>query len=189
VLYEEWFHCTDLGVQLAPVISRFLASDCYASGQPADGEPAPPQLELDAARVLHDPIPLAHWVATHAAGPGHAVLYGEGAVEPSLREQEYTVHVFTRTVAGNAWCEAPGVRQPRGETFIYNMRGSGEVVLADTSASASGDAGAGAGAGAVTTFALGAGDVMLVPGGGRYAVRLAWHGDDNAALVVTNKVA
>lgn len=35
VLYEEWFHCTDLGTQLVPVIARFNASDAKATGVPA----------------------------------------------------------------------------------------------------------------------------------------------------------
>ena len=35
VLYEEWFHCTDLGTQLVPVIARFHASEAKATGVPA----------------------------------------------------------------------------------------------------------------------------------------------------------
>jgi 3-hydroxyanthranilate 3,4-dioxygenase len=31
-LYEEWFHCTDLGVQLKPVIERFYASEQKQTG-------------------------------------------------------------------------------------------------------------------------------------------------------------
>ena len=34
ILYEEYFHCTDLGVQLVPVIERFMSSEMYRSGQP-----------------------------------------------------------------------------------------------------------------------------------------------------------
>lgn len=33
-LYEEWFHCTDLGSQLVPVIERFKASKAFATQQP-----------------------------------------------------------------------------------------------------------------------------------------------------------
>lgn len=41
VLYEEYFHCTDLGVQLVPVIERFMASDMYKSGKPDPHAPPP----------------------------------------------------------------------------------------------------------------------------------------------------
>lgn len=34
VLYEDYFHCTDLGVQLKPVIERFRASDAFKTGIP-----------------------------------------------------------------------------------------------------------------------------------------------------------
>jgi len=43
ILYEEWFHCDDLGVQLVPVIERFRASDAFKTGVPA-GPPGPPQV-------------------------------------------------------------------------------------------------------------------------------------------------
>jgi 3-hydroxyanthranilate 3,4-dioxygenase len=210
VLYEEWFHCTDLGVQLAPVIQRFMASECFKSGvepAPGVGEGQPP-IVVDTARSLHPPIVLADWIATHAAAGGHAVLYGEGAVEPSLREQEYTVDVFTRTVPGNRWCGGGGaggggVLLPAGEIFIYQMSGGGVVHVTDTHAgagSAAGAAGSVPGEG-VQTFPLASGDVMLIPGGGRYRVRLEWPeaagaapaaaggSSGTAALVITNKVA
>ena len=34
VLYQEWFHCADLGTQLPPVMARFFASDDYKTGPP-----------------------------------------------------------------------------------------------------------------------------------------------------------
>ena len=34
ILYEEWFHCTDLGTQLKPVITRFMESECFRTGIP-----------------------------------------------------------------------------------------------------------------------------------------------------------
>ena len=29
MLYEEWFHCTDLGTQLVPIIMRSGSVPCY----------------------------------------------------------------------------------------------------------------------------------------------------------------
>jgi len=34
VLYEAYFHCTDLGVQLKPIIEKFRASDAFKTGVP-----------------------------------------------------------------------------------------------------------------------------------------------------------
>ena len=33
-LYEKWFHCKDLGVELAPIIKAYFASDEYKTKQP-----------------------------------------------------------------------------------------------------------------------------------------------------------
>ncbi|XP_069110360.1 3-hydroxyanthranilate 3,4-dioxygenase-like, partial [Argopecten irradians] len=33
-LYEEWFHCEDLGSQLGPIIKRYFASDQHKTGRP-----------------------------------------------------------------------------------------------------------------------------------------------------------
>ena len=37
VLYEEYFHCKDLGSELVPVIERFFATDASKSGVPHPG--------------------------------------------------------------------------------------------------------------------------------------------------------
>lgn len=165
-------------MQLAPVIQRFMASECYKSGVPEseiDGAEAP--LKLDTERTLVAPIPLRPWIAQHAAPTGYAVLYGAGAVDPALCEQEYLVEVFTRNVAGNPWCAAPGVLQPNGEVFVYNLEGSATLHVADAAAPAD-----------AKQYALSAGDVALVPGGGRYRVHLTLPAE-GITLIVTNSVA
>jgi 3-hydroxyanthranilate 3,4-dioxygenase len=65
-LYEEWFHCTDLGVQLKPVIARFMASEQHKTGVPVPGtilETPPIKLEVqkDAGHAFN----LKGWVAHH----------------------------------------------------------------------------------------------------------------------------
>ncbi|RXN01265.1 hypothetical protein EOD39_7334 [Acipenser ruthenus] len=34
VLFERWFYCENLGVQLAPIISEFFSSEQYRTGKP-----------------------------------------------------------------------------------------------------------------------------------------------------------
>jgi 3-hydroxyanthranilate 3,4-dioxygenase len=68
VLYQEWFHCTDLGSQLKPVIERFFASDEYSSKTPA-GE-FRDAVEVDSATMVTDPVPFE--------GLGSEVVFDRG---------------------------------------------------------------------------------------------------------------
>ena len=51
VLYEEWFHCDDLGVQLVPVIARFKETEAFRTGVPSS-PPAPPRVRIVAGRRM-----------------------------------------------------------------------------------------------------------------------------------------
>src|SRR3989338_3721221 len=42
LLFQDFFHCHDLGTQLAPVIGAFFASDAYKTGLPDPAHPIPP---------------------------------------------------------------------------------------------------------------------------------------------------
>mmetsp|Transcript_16808 Transcript_16808/g.25107 ORF Transcript_16808/g.25107 Transcript_16808/m.25107 type:complete len:310 (+) Transcript_16808:19-948(+) len=42
ILYQENFHCVDLGSQLVPVIKRYFASDSHRTGQPVEKVPDTP---------------------------------------------------------------------------------------------------------------------------------------------------
>jgi 3-hydroxyanthranilate 3,4-dioxygenase len=54
VLYEEWFHCDDLGVQLVPVIARFKQSEACRTGVPTPGLP-PPKVRRRLPSTTHHP--------------------------------------------------------------------------------------------------------------------------------------
>eukprot|EP01100_Stratorugosa_tubuloviscum_P002246 TRINITY_DN1514_c0_g1_i1.p1 TRINITY_DN1514_c0_g1~~TRINITY_DN1514_c0_g1_i1.p1 ORF type:complete len:293 (-),score=125.97 TRINITY_DN1514_c0_g1_i1:95-973(-) len=63
VLYEEWFHCQDLGVQLKPVIERFFNSEQYRTGKPLNAPAQGAELEsppiiIDTQTELMQPISL-----------------------------------------------------------------------------------------------------------------------------------
>lgn len=38
ILYERWFHCYDLGTQLAPLIKKFHDSNEYKTGKPSESK-------------------------------------------------------------------------------------------------------------------------------------------------------
>lgn len=68
-LYEEFFHCYDLGVQLAPVIQRFYASEMAKTGQPSssgEGIVKDPPLCMDSAVSTDPPKQLDAWLASNA---------------------------------------------------------------------------------------------------------------------------
>jgi 3-hydroxyanthranilate 3,4-dioxygenase len=85
-LYEEFFHCHDLGQQLKPVIQRFFASEQHKTGLPLPGS----IIEDVKAPILPDPtidlppiIPIKNWIAENAANvasseSGHAIISDSG---------------------------------------------------------------------------------------------------------------
>lgn len=65
-LYEAWFHCTDLGTQLAPVIKGFFASEQYKTGKPIPGTiPENPPIALDREVSVQPPFNLQDWIDNH----------------------------------------------------------------------------------------------------------------------------
>lgn len=65
-LYEEWFHCEDLGSQLGPIIKRFFASEQCKTGHPLPGTiPENPPVKLNPDLKLQDPFNLAAFIKTH----------------------------------------------------------------------------------------------------------------------------
>ena len=56
VLWERYFHCTDLGKDLAPIVAAFNASEEKATRTPRPGSvPASPPLQQDVATVVPPP--------------------------------------------------------------------------------------------------------------------------------------
>lgn len=175
VLYEESFHCTDLGTQLRPVIERFNASQCAACGQPeheyvaaGDGAIVP----VDSTTALPAPINLRAWAAEHLAGGRNAVLYGPGAPAPHDRH-EYRVEAKGGPDA--AWQGVNWVAVTPGELFLYQVEGGADVRLRE------------AASGAVHELQLRDEDTLLVPGGGVWEVQVQWRAEPRClCLVVRN---
>ncbi|RYG55650.1 hypothetical protein EON66_04805, partial [archaeon] len=152
ILYQEHFHCTDLGVQLKPVIERYFTTDQFKTGEVPPGTPEPVDpFPVDTATTLHAPFHLRAWVDAHARGAGRtgAILCGPGAAEEHMRAFEYTVEVVTGP--STEW-QSTGRAVGAGEMLLYVMDGAGEADVTSTAD------------GSVAHHALGTGSMLLLPG-------------------------
>ena len=67
-LFERWFYCDDLGVQLVPVIKEFFASEQHRTGRPIkDQITLHPPYHPDATRVVPDAFSLRKWLESNRA--------------------------------------------------------------------------------------------------------------------------
>ncbi|RWS14933.1 3-hydroxyanthranilate 3:4-dioxygenase-like protein, partial [Dinothrombium tinctorium] len=63
VLFERWFHCHDLGTQLAPIIKEFFDSEEYKTGIPGKDSVSPnPPFEPNNTHCYSDPFRLKEWI-------------------------------------------------------------------------------------------------------------------------------
>jgi hypothetical protein len=137
VTYEEYFHCVDLGAQLAPVIGRY--GDWRASGGAPVREAAPP-VEADADEATAPPEDTEARLAAlrDADAAGATVLYrgdeviceahvGPGALAPAVAPFE--IFLWQRagtaalTVDGDAAAFAAGdcAVIPKGATYAVDL--------------------------------------------------------------------
>eukprot|EP01083_Nonionella_stella_P140257 429655_1 len=65
VLWEKWFHCTNLGTQLPPVVKEFESSEEFKSHTPGDNVAAKPPVQLDTEVAIPDPIDLYPYIEKH----------------------------------------------------------------------------------------------------------------------------
>lgn len=73
-LFERWFYCDDLGVQLVPVIKEFFASEQCRTGRPLPGTiPENPPYHPDPNRQLENPFNLKDWLKSN-----HKVIHRDG---------------------------------------------------------------------------------------------------------------
>lgn len=114
-LWEKYFHCTDLGVQLPPVMKEYFASEEHKTGVPsAASVAANPPLILDVTTATHTPFPLNKWLDDHAEAirEGSATMFDHG---------EFQVHVIGRTHEAVA----------KGfEYLLWQLRGGSTVEVA-----------------------------------------------------------
>ena len=77
VLWEQYFHCYDLGRDLVPVVNAFRQSEACRTGKPtADSVPADPPLQQDTTTLAPPPFRLSDWLNDHTE-----VLNGGGSLD------------------------------------------------------------------------------------------------------------
>jgi len=107
-LYQEFFHCQDLGVQLKPVIERFRASEAYSNGVPDKNTQTPPPIKGDASLSTSVPIDLMQWIQSQKHHGLHG-LYRCAEFQVNVVDAKQEEHLRPVTV--------------HGEVFYYNLRG------------------------------------------------------------------
>eukprot|EP00914_Ancora_sagittata_P033600 GHVO01067729.1.p1 GENE.GHVO01067729.1~~GHVO01067729.1.p1 ORF type:complete len:288 (+),score=37.56 GHVO01067729.1:49-864(+) len=119
-LYEAYFHCTDLGTQLAPIIKGFFASEQYKTGKPIPGSGTifeQPPIDIDHETKLQDPINFKEWINEHR---DELKKRGKVPVYDNKRFQ-FQVYAF-----GKGTHEE---HSPVAETFIWQLEGQSAVEI------------------------------------------------------------
>lgn len=63
ILFEKWFHCTNLGKDLVPIVQEYFASVQYRTGKPVPGSiTTDPPFDVDMTTKMRDPFPLKKWI-------------------------------------------------------------------------------------------------------------------------------
>lgn len=167
-LYEAFFHCYDLGVQLKPVIAAFYASEQKATGKPVPGTILPEDkvpISPDPTITVPKPFPLKSWIETHR----DAIAASPSGYAPISESGEFKVECFVGT-AGNNLTRSHASE----ETWIWQWQGTTAVKLAHKSQSNSADA-------QEETVSLSHQDCVLVPTNTPYRLEL---NEDSVTLVI-----
>uniref|UniRef100_A0A8C6VB14 3-hydroxyanthranilate 3,4-dioxygenase n=1 Tax=Naja naja TaxID=35670 RepID=A0A8C6VB14_NAJNA len=116
VLFERWFYCADLGIQLIPIIQEFFSSMEYQTGKPNPGEilraiPFP----LNDVTVM-DPFSLQDWL-------------NDCQENIALKQ---TLSLFGDNFETEVVIFGPGITEERGKNadiWIWQMEGASFVTI------------------------------------------------------------
>ena len=128
VLYEEWFYCHDLGVQLGPVIKRFFSLLEGEKGIQTDKTKAmlannPPKFALDETTETPPPTKLADWIQDNRAAMAKGPVFPFGKDVPE----------FKIRALGDSQ-RAKGATGAKEEILFWIIEGSATVSLGDAAA-------------------------------------------------------
>ncbi|KAM9316176.1 3-hydroxyanthranilate 3,4-dioxygenase [Gastrophryne carolinensis] len=119
VLFERWFYCADLGVQLAPVINEFFNSKEYKTGKPDPEHTSQLPFPLNTAKVT-EAFSFQSWLNQHRS---------------EIREKKY-VPLFADHHETKAAIYGPGecsYDASNIDTWIWQLEGSSVLSLGDKS--------------------------------------------------------
>jgi len=120
VLWERYFHCVDLGKDLAPIVAAFNDSEEKRTRTPtASSVLQPPPLAQDTTTVVPPPFNLDRWIERHSATL-------DGGVALPLFDNHPDREFDVRVVGG------PGVQHEQRwqhETFLMQLRGDALIDL------------------------------------------------------------
>jgi len=119
-IYQEFFHCIDLGTQLKPVIERYHASDTYKTRNPdPNTQITELPIAIDKETTLATPIHFQTWL--------QSVKSMQGETDIALyRSHEFHVHLF----AAHQHNLTIDYKADNYEKFFYQFDGETELSYA-----------------------------------------------------------
>ena len=130
ILHEEYFHCTDLGTQLKPVIERYFASEAYKSRVPGADMPVrnPPCVPVSVGSLsLEAPFPFMEAVNAEIKSGQPSSILGDAS-----KTGEFEVIVF-KGCSQEGGAMVPTTAKPIQQVFLWALHGDAEVHTGSTS--------------------------------------------------------
>jgi len=119
ILFERWFYCDDLGVQLKPIIEEYFASEEHKTGRPGpDSVNSNPPWEPDSKTVVETPFNLQDWLDAHRR------LIRSSGSHPLFPPSRYQSDILVLGLGeGTRDISSPS------ETFLWQLEGSAMVTV------------------------------------------------------------
>ncbi|KAM9847467.1 3-hydroxyanthranilate 3,4-dioxygenase [Aulostomus maculatus] len=138
ILFEKWFYCQDLGIQLVPIIKEFMASKQYRTGKPDPNEVfRDPPFQMNTMNVML-PFSFKDWLHKQ---------------RPSLAAGGSPINMFGAQFETEVMVFGPGSTETtlrQSDVWIWQMEGSSKVIMDDQE------------------FAISDGESLLIPEQNKY---------------------
>jgi len=114
-LYEEYFHCYDLGVQLRPIMQNFLVSEPHKTGVPLPGSITNnPPVIVDDRVTIDEPFPLSKTIEKYSSEIKNSkkVLYNRSEFKLTAVNVKYEENLESNL-----------------ETFYWQFKGTATIII------------------------------------------------------------